>query len=74
MYRAGWASGREMQQKGPEKAGETTETNSEQIRQSGYTTRAHNLLKSLQEMGEKDKEQNPTPAGIYSKESMGKVT
>ena len=32
------------------------------------------LLKSLQEMGEKDKEQNPTPAGIYSKESVGKVT
>jgi len=32
------------------------------------------LLKSLQEMGEKDKEQNPTPAGIYTKESVGKVT
>ena len=32
------------------------------------------MLKSLQEMGEKDKEQNPTPAGIYSKESVGKVT
>ena len=32
------------------------------------------LLKSLQEMGEKDKEENPTPAGIYSKESVGKVT
>ena len=32
------------------------------------------MLKSLQEMGEKDKEQNPAPAGIYSKESVGKVT
>ena len=32
------------------------------------------VLKSLQEMGEKDKEQNPTPAGIYTKESVGKVT
>ena len=28
----------------------------------------------LQEMGEKDKEQNPIPASIYSKESVGKVT
>ena len=26
----------------------------------------------LQEMGEKDKEQNQTPAGIYTMESMGK--
>ena len=33
-----------------------------------------NLLKSLQEMGEKDKEQNPSPAGIYTMESVGKVT
>jgi len=32
------------------------------------------LLNSLQEMGEGDKEQNPTPAGIYTKESVGKVT
>ena len=83
-----------MQQKGPEKVTETTETSSEQIRQSGCATQAHNLLKSLQEMGkktefkylvhegrtylqemgEKDEEQNPTPAGIYTKESVGKVT
>ena len=35
---------------------------------------SRDVLKSLQEMGEKDKEQNPTPAGIYSKESVGKVT
>ena len=42
-------------------------------RSSGYA-KWPSMLKSLQEMGEKDKEENPTPAGIYSKESVGKVT
>ena len=46
----GWASEREKQQKCPDKAMD------DQIRESGCVTRAHNLLKSLQEMGEKDKE------------------
>ena len=49
----GWVSERERQQRLPEEEGGSTEINSDQIRQLGFVTQAHNLLKSLQRWGEK---------------------